>query len=122
MEVKAFIKEKRWIHILVLEAIIKNKSWSFLNHFKMALLYFRFRFRFRFYPIIVIGDLNERLGNNYQGMEEYMGTSGGRERERENGNGNGRRIVETFGNQQLVLRNTRFGHKSIDNYRPFLDR
>lgn len=58
--------------------------------------------------IIVMGDLNGRIGSNNKGVEEYMGTEGEKVQ-----NGNGKRIIEMCRNHQLIIANTKFTHKDI---------
>lgn len=61
--------------------------------------------------IIIMGDLNGRVGNNNKGIERYLGRYGERTK-----NSNGERILELCRENDLVVANSKFQHKDIHIY------
>lgn len=57
------------------------------------------------YEIIIMGDLNGRVGKNNRGIEEYLGKHGEQVQ-----NTNGKRILELCQTNDLVVANTKFTH------------
>lgn len=61
--------------------------------------------------VMIIGDLNGRVGNKNSGIEKYMGKEG-----EETLNKNGKRIIEICIENNLIITNTKFKHKDIHKY------
>lgn len=61
--------------------------------------------------IIILGDLNGRVGNNNKGIERYLGTHGEATR-----NDNGNRLLQLCIENDLVVTNSKFQHKEIHKY------
>ncbi|XP_073989088.1 uncharacterized protein [Rhodnius prolixus] len=61
--------------------------------------------------ILILGDLNGRVGNNTQGFEKAMGRYGEPET-----NSNGKRLLRFCLSNELVIFNTMFPHKDVHKY------
>ena len=61
--------------------------------------------------IIIMGDLNGRIGNSNTGLERIMGREGEKTL-----NNNGRRIIEICNENDLIITNTYFTHRDIHKY------
>lgn len=66
--------------------------------------------------ILVMGDLNGRVGKQNEGIEEYLGKEGETTK-----NNNGDRIIEISIENNLVIANTKFRHKDIHKYTRAVD-
>lgn len=60
--------------------------------------------------IIIMGDLNGRVGRNNNGIERYMGKEG------EHKNSNGEKIIELCIENDLIIANTFYTHKDIHKF------
>ena len=61
--------------------------------------------------IIVMGDLNGRIGNDNRGVETWMGIEGDTIK-----NNNGEKIIEFCVENDLIIANSKFKHKDIHKY------
>ena len=61
--------------------------------------------------LVILGDLNARVGNNNDGWKEVLGTHGEVTR-----NGNGKRLLEFCMANDTLIMNSWFQHKEIQKY------
>ncbi|KAK4878322.1 hypothetical protein RN001_010828 [Aquatica leii] len=61
--------------------------------------------------VIIMGDMNGRVGNNNEGIERHMG-----QQDENTKNDNGRRLIDLCVGNDLVITNTKFMHKDIHKY------